>query len=568
MISGIIFIITFVFFTSVLAKTEYLPPLGPINNVVSDEVMNFIDGSDKSSGVQVKNSKYDVLGRRKTQKSWPDNFVVMPKETMDVDIAFRQSNKESPKISGRYEIIRGEKKYWFNDKEVSEEEYFSLFDEAQNKEFSSHGYRARLTAEEIKELLNGDRKVFIEKARESHEDNHVDYNIIFTYSEITSHAHSNGYKGAYVGIYFDEPGRPSVSNMNTLYYRPVGHCNDESEKWHATGVATILQRTAPKAMIYNCCERNAEIPDSWSYYPNIMIGSHSWSYGYDSSYTAREYKYDGSVYNDRVVHFFAAGNQAILSGDFHVEPPASAPNVIAVGAVSPTNHRYKVYSRHVNPARGHQKPEVANYAEFIFPDVTVFTDNEGRTWNGWFDKTSAAAPYTAAMTADLLSQVSFLRWHPEIIKALFLSSEKIAIGNASSFDLDNGTVAKGMPSFSSLAWNHRFRYWDDDNECCFGENRRITFIESDISSGTHYRIAISWLTSPDYLLNHGTLSQDLDLFVYQNGQLLAHSLSGSDPFEVVDFTTQSDADLEIVIERYANSGDDKVILGYSFWNDF
>lgn len=38
MISGIIFIITFVFFTSVLAKTEYLPPLGPINNVVSDEV--------------------------------------------------------------------------------------------------------------------------------------------------------------------------------------------------------------------------------------------------------------------------------------------------------------------------------------------------------------------------------------------------------------------------------------------------------------------------------------------------------------------------------------------------
>lgn len=64
-----------------------------------------------------------------------------------------------------------------------------------------------------------------------------------------------------------------------------------------------------------------------------------------------------------------------------------------------------------------------------------------------------------------------------------------------------------------------------------------------------------------------SLSQDLDLFVYQNNQLIAFSNSSDDPFEVVDFTASSNADLTITIYRFANSGDDDVILGYSFWND-
>lgn len=85
---------------------------------------------------------------------------------------------------------------------------------------------------------------------------------------------------------------------------------------------------------------------------------------------------------------------------------------------------------------------------------------------------------------------------------------------------------------------------------------------------THYRIAIAWLTNPDYIIFNNELSQDLDLKVYQNDRLIAYSTSSDDPFEVVDFTTQTNADLTIKIIRYANSGSDNVILGYSFWNDF
>lgn len=69
------------------------------------------------------------------------------------------------------------------------------------------------------------------------------------------------------------------------------------------------------------------------------------------------------------------------------------------------------------------------------------------------------------------------------------------------------------------------------------------------------------------IANNHSIAQDLDLRIYQNGNLVAYSISIDNSFEVVDFTTTSNADLTIEILRYANSGSDNVILGYSFWED-
>ena len=60
----------------------------------------------------------------------------------------------------------------------------------------------------------------------------------------------------------------------------------------------------------------------------------------------------------------------------------------------------------------------------------------------------------------------------------------------------------------------------------------------------------------------------IDLYVYQGSTVpLASSLSGYNPFEVVDFTTQSSADLRFEIKRYANSHSDDVVLGFTMWCD-
>lgn len=60
------------------------------------------------------------------------------------------------------------------------------------------------------------------------------------------------------------------------------------------------------------------------------------------------------------------------------------------------------------------------------------------------------------------------------------------------------------------------------------------------------------------------LPQDLDLFVFQDGALIASSEDAKNPFELVDFTTTSSSDLTIVIKRVRNAKADNVILGYNF----
>ena len=483
---------------------------------------------------------------------------------MEVDVAYLGNHKPSARISGRYEYQGDSSKFWFNGNLVSKNEYFELFDKSVNKTFRNPGFRKTMTAGEIEELLNGPQKVFIQKASDIIDDNFLDYDIIFGLSEISTHAHVNGYKGAGIGVYFDENGCPHSGNVNSLCYTQVSPCAN-GVRIHPTGVAVTFQRTAPEAMLYGFGSYDT-IPNPYLYNPYIVIGSHSWSKSLYAPYSSSDARFDSYVYDERVVTFFAAGNTTLQDTSHLVANPALAPNVIAVGAVSPTNHYYKTYSKSINSSLGNQKPEVGNYAEFIFPDAADFTDDGGAVWNKRFDRTSAATPYTAGLTADLFSQHPFFIWHPEVVKALFLSSEKTPIVNADSHD-DNISAAKKIPTYSSMAWNHRVAYWNDDNDCCFDNNHKITIVESGISANSHYRIAIAWLTNPDYIVVHNTLSQDIDLFVYQNNQLIQYSASSNDPFEVVDFTTTTNADLTIEIVRYANSGNDDVILGYSFWND-
>lgn len=557
-------IVTLLLLTFVVAKSNYRPPL-VVENVVSDEVRAFLEKTKKNEKL-IKKSNHDLLGRKKTGNVYPTNYVIVPEETMEVDVAYLGNHKPSAKISGRYEYDGDTKKFWFNGKTVSESEYFELFSNSQNKTFRNSGFRKKMSASEIESLLSGPQKVFIQKAEEYVENDFVEYSVILGLSEISTHAHVNNYKGDGIGIYFDENGCPHSANVNASYYTQVSPCPD-GELIHPTGVAKILQKTAPEARIYGFGLIDT-IPNPYLYTPNIVIASHSWSKATTAGeYSTYDARYDSYVYDERVTNFFAAGNRTIVNATFKVSSPAIAPNVIAVGAVDPVNFSYMSYSKRYNSTLGNQKPEIGNYAEFIFSDAADFTPINGSPWNKKFNGTSAAAPYTAGLAADIFSQHPFFIWHPEVVKALFLSSEKTPIVNADAHDADNVSIAKKIPTYSSMAWNHRVAYWNDDNDCCFDTNHKITFVESGIQANSHYRIAIAWLTNPDYIVANESLSQDIDLFVYQNNQLIAFSNSSNDPFEMVDFTTSSNSDLTIVIYRFANSGDDDVILGYSFWND-
>ena len=71
------------------------------------------------------------------------------------------------------------------------------------------------------------------------------------------------------------------------------------------------------------------------------------------------------------------------------------------------------------------------------------------------------------------------------------------------------------------------------------------------------------MTSGQYAGQYKLLAQDIDLFVYQGTTLITSSESAHNPFEVIDFNTQSNTDLRFEIKRYANSYSDDVVLGFT-----
>lgn len=570
---------------------------------VSKEIQDFLDEEESYDSQTVPSKTYtvDVLGRKKSSNKI--TVLGKAKTTKNRKIRVDITNLDIPDYkvkttSRRMEVDRetGKVRLWLNDKEVSPEELEKANEKAMRERppFVA-GYTDSLSAEEIKNLLKKNKHIYISKHAKPVDQ--IAYTAIFNTSQISTHAFTNSAKGNGVGIHFVETGCPHPY-FRTSNYVQLNGCAD-GVRMHPTGVFQVLSNTAPEATIYGQDRGDMNNgpdqpwPNPWQHptgpnYSDIFISSHSWA---SPSSPAGEYvdidaKMDNYVYNTRIVSVVAAGNSLDPNNpndNFYVRSPGKALNAITVGAIDPINDNYIYYSNWKNSEIGNEKPEVANYTSFHFNNSYTFQypcDNGTCTYNGFFGGTSAATPYTAAMIADLMSHSQYfsamLKGHPELVKAILISGEKRPIPNAASFDPNNkSNAAKGIPVYSSLAWNRSyFRTWEGENNQVFDSNKKITFTEAGIK-GAHYRIGIAWLTSGTYLLNNKKIAQNIDLIVKQNGKTIASSQRPNDPFEVVDFTPKTNGDLTIEIYRKNNRANqsstyiapEKVILGYALWVD-
>ena len=571
------------------------------NSSISKEIQDFLN-EEESYEPQVTPSKtytVDILGRKKSSNKITllGKAKTSKKRKIHVDI----TNLDIPDYkvkttSSKIEIDEetGKARLWLNDKEVSQEEFEKANEKAMRERPTFvAGYTDSLSAEEIKNLLKKNQRIYIKKHVEPI--NQMAYTYILNKSQISTHAFTNTAKGNGVGIHFAESGCPHPY-FRTSKYVPINGC-EHGVQMHPTGVFQILSNTAPEATIYGQDEGamngdqqpwpNPGQHPTGSNNPDIFISSHSWA-SPDSpagEYVDVDAKMDNYVYNTRIVAVVAAGNSDQPGDNFYVRSPGKALNAITVGAVDPANDNYVYYSNWKNSEIGNEKPEVANYTDFKFNNSYTFQypcDGETCTYDGFFNGTSAATPYTAATIADLMSHHPYLKGHPELVKAILVSGGKRPIPNAASFDPQNSTVAaKDIPVYSSLAWNRIFRTWEGENNEVFNSSQKITFTEAGIKDA-HYRIGIAWLTSGTYIIKNKGLNnsneklpQDIDLKVFQNGKEIAKSQSYNNPFEVVDFTPKTNGDLTIEIHRWRNTQNqsstymppEKVILGYSLWVD-
>ena len=577
-----------------------------------------------SAELNVTNAKTDVLGRHNSKvRNTPQAYVKGVKKSVNQNFLAKAadypSEKSMEKTSGVFEYRSNDKgamvkTYFLNGDKYDESEYLRLIQNIEDKDaprkafkdsyFSIYnkvikdnsksvtGFSVTKTTDESagKESYSHNFTCSCSKAViESCKNNQVDEYYVFK-NYVTVVKNSNLYKyfiqpggrGKNIGISFTENDLPLPALG--IDFVKLGNCSSgfPDQINHGTKVARTIKTIVPKATLYgltaSCTNPNIPVAlpiDGYDKNPKIYIGNHSYGQGLETYDTSRSRFIDDFVYNTRTIEIASAGNEGMYNSN-NISENARGVNVISVGSVH-NDLTYDRSSSRVNPnypnsGAKYVKPEIANFADLLFPNADVFNVTKTTTKNGktttttkkltpYFRQTSSATPYTTATVALLLEKFPFYRWHPEVVKALLITSSIKTITGAGNHDKDNESkYAMGVPEGRALAQYNRSRFWNGNNGHHF-VNEKIEFDENGITEGKRYRIAIAWLSSGTAVAKYGKLPQNINLKVVQNGKTYK-SESVSNPFELVDFVAKSSKPLKITIERKDNLGG-RVLLGYN-----
>lgn len=565
-----------------------------------------------SAQLNVSKAKTDVLGRHNSKvRNTPQAFVKadVAKPRVLAKDAYYPSEERITATRGIFEHRNGKRWYALNNKnDIPESEYLKEINEiedndaARNKFMKDHktSYGNSISESQFKvtkawHVCLG-KETCIENVPTygdpSDEDvEFVNYLSVMKKTNLYNQTIASGKKGKNIGIAFTENAVPLPTF--SADYILLGNCRSTTYTnetvVHGVKVYRTLKRVAPEATLYgvstSCMNESFPVAlpiDGYKKSPKIYIGNHSYGDGLNKYDPKQSAFIDDFVYNTRTIEFASAGNWS-HEGIHQISAVARGVNVIAVGAV----HNNFTYDRSSSWSNSHYvkkddasfvgeyyvKPEIANISDLLFPnDGVAFVENRdkpnqtSKLLEPYFRMTSASTPYTAASVALLLDRFPFYKWHPEVVKALMLTSSIMKIDGAKNHDSDNeGKYAMGIPDGNAMFEKNRSRFWNGNNEDFF-KNGKITFTESGIQSGRKYRIAIAWLSSGTAVAQYGRLPQNIDLKVRQDGSTLKKSNSTANPFELVEVTAKSGGNLEIIIER--KEGKDnlggRVLLGYNF----
>ena len=427
----------------------------------------------------------------------------------------------------------------------------------------------------------------------------------------------NGYydcqECADVGLYIDADSypvrlNPSKTTVYTKYAGPdsINNISHHEYEVPASKAYSILQATTKNTSIL----MTRVLPeDPGSRTPQVYVGLHnrpnnSGDIEMDSYYSEAARDLDDYIYANRTVEIVAAGNNWVRNNFGQLNAQAHAANAITVGAVNASTGKIvnttSTTSKYCGMGIGHcrngqytsdgsSKPEVYNFSEFFMPG------DYNRTYTHWFTReqfpytadhqgTEAAAAYTANMVAGLLRANPFYRWHPEVVKALLITSGEINI--VTPYPSTATPVTTKVPTYKSVVSNrahadyfHDSRYWIGQwSKLCthsLSGKRELRFSVKRPSGKRNFSAAIAWLSSGSDIARFGELPQNFDLYVYENttddidnivlNQYKVASESGKNAFEKVNFWSNAQyLTFRIVLksEKSGNSNPGQAVLGF------
>ena len=352
------------------------------------------------------------------------------------------------------------------------------------------------------------------------------------------------YSHSDVGIFLQLEGLPVRLKDNVpVHYFKVNNTdvfnNYPSPEIEASRIYDLVNSGSLGSKIFFIGKSRPKNPADFT--PQIYMGLRgATSKSRSGSYGSVAKELDNFIYQYRTLEFVPAGNFGPQNANGpRMNPMAYAANAVTVGAIddyaanvvsSSTSTTDNVSS--YTPYRGTQKPEIYNYSGFFgkgeTKTYTRVSDNQPYTFQPYFEGTETAAAYTAGMVSNLLAAQPFYRWHPEVVKALLLTSED---GFSINPPYPTGVVTKTVPNYKYLVnvdkgYRYQPRFYDFDSRYWNGDINKLKTRTVNgkheiwfIVGGTGYvqpkSAAIAWLSSGNDIYNNGgKVPQNFDLTVY------------------------------------------------------
>lgn len=404
---------------------------------------------------------------------------------------------------------------------------------------------------------------------------------------------------SYIGVYIPSYGLPvKIADGDQIKYREVGakrYYHFPAHEMTISKAYKILKNSSKKTDVYI---------GSDNHYPSndidieLRVRASPYSARPTGTYYSNDAKeLDNYIYDNRVVEIVAAGNAR--NRKFNKE--AHAVNAITVGAVDPASGSPTAYSPNVNPRycrsnscnddspataylEGTPKPDIYNYSHFYFSDDkdrTYYSSNgsaslEEPLYNG----TEMSAAYTAGMISDLMATNSFYRKHPEVVKALLLTSTQ---GLVPSYER-----LLPLRGYENTNYAHDSRFWLGSVNASMSGGRKLMVTDrnngrkqirfsvknSDFPTN-NFVAAIAWLSSGDDIAKLARIPQDFDLFACPNNventtnidlnNCFTATNNDRTSFEKVSFSTEAEY-ITFVIELFRDNPDadnyGQIVLGF------
>lgn len=370
-------------------------------------------------------------------------------------------------------------------------------------------------------------------------------------------------------------------------------CTDSRTKNYKEGIkhyyaVKFINHLAERATTHYYQDRNgnkfAQHPSN-PYSKNMHIGNIiSSPYKNQTVYNTEAAALDDYIYNNRVIEFAPYTNEGGRTG------AGLALNAITVAGATgqwnksgnPAGHKTLINNldfpllKKGNSNSKYLKPEIYNVSNGLFSfEIKIKHDNNEYEYDGITDDWGAST-IAATMTADLLERYPFYKWHPEVVKALWLSakSEKETDTERRRVDIyhRNASTNKAgtLTQFDDLLFDNNSRYWYGNNTD-FLSNNKITFTEN-VEAGQNYAFAIAWLVRGDYALNEYNLSTNFKLTVsYKLPSGSTKTFSSSDgginrpaTYRLLPSINipSGVSKVTVTIERTKDTGD-RIVLGYN-----